>query len=216
MRLIILRSMIIFFLCVISAPFFMDSFYYSRYEMVNECFMTMHQTLYSQGIDNFTINEIQIISAKFVNSTLLFEETPLIYFESPYLNYSAEDMSIFRESDQYIFTSPTIKHLQKDFYFKAIFNGRRHNSLQSTLGLAAYVWYMILIFFIVYWIQWHIEKQVVIPFNSLFEKIWLIIIDPMVVVSTPNKIEKIAGIYSMAKSKTKQEEMLQQLDDSTP
>ncbi len=39
-----------------------------------------------------------------------------------------------------------------------------------------------------------------IPFNSLFEKIWLIIIDPMIIVSS-NKIEKIAGIYSMAKSK---------------
>lgn len=40
----------------------------------------------------------------------------------------------------------------------------------------------------------------VIPFNSLFEKIWLIIIDPMIVVmSSNNKLEKMAGIYSMAK-----------------
>jgi hypothetical protein len=34
----------------------------------------------------------------------------------------------------------------------------------------------------------------------LFEKIWLIIIDPMIVVmSSNNKLEKMAGIYSMAK-----------------
>jgi len=45
---------------------------------------------------------------------------------------------------------------------------------------------------------------VVIPFNSLFEKIWLIIIDPMVVVSN-NKLEKIAGMYSMVKSKNEKE-----------
>ena len=44
----------------------------------------------------------------------------------------------------------------------------------------------------------------VIPFNSLFEKIWLIIIDPMVVVSN-NKLEKIAGMYSMVKSKNEKE-----------
>lgn len=120
-------------------------------------------------------------------------------------------MSIFRESDEYIFTSPTVLHGSHPYSMLVIFSGRHHNSLQSTLGLAAYVWYFILIFLIVYWIQWHIKKQVVIPFNSLFEKIWLIIIDPMVVVSTPNKIEKIAGIYSMAKSKTKEEEMEQSL-----
>ena len=86
----------------------------------------------------------------------------------------------------------------------AIFSGRRHNSLQTILGFAAYIWYFIMIFFIVLWIQRHIEKKVVIPFNSLFEKIWLIIIDPMVVVSN-NKLEKIAGMYSMVKSKNEKE-----------
>ena len=73
-----------------------------------------------------------------------------------------------------------------------------------TLGLAAYVWYFIMIFFIVFWIQRHIEDKVVIPFNSLYEKIWLLIIDPMVLVST-KKLEKIAGMYSMVKSKNEKD-----------
>jgi hypothetical protein len=77
--------------------------------------------------------------------------------------------------------------------------------IQSTLGLAAYLWYFIMILFIVFWIKRHIELQVVIPFNSLFEKIWLIIIDPMIVVkSSNNKLEKMAGIYSMAKQHKKE------------
>jgi hypothetical protein len=37
--------MMIFFLCVSSAPFFMDTFYYSRFEMVEECFMTLYNTI---------------------------------------------------------------------------------------------------------------------------------------------------------------------------
>ncbi len=88
-----------------------------------------------------------------------------------------------------------------------------------TLGFAAYLWYFIMIFFIIFWIQRHIERKVVIPFNSLFEKIWLIIIDPMVVVST-NKLEKIAGMYSMVKSRNEkslssgQEKNNIRLDDS--
>ena len=54
----------------------------------------------------------------------------------------------------------------------------------------------------------------VIPFNSLFEKIWLIIIDPMIVVkSSNNKLEKMAGIYSMAKQ-NKKEGNLQDEDGS--
>ena len=42
MRLILLRTMTIFFLCVISAPLFMDTLYYYRNEMVKECFQTFY------------------------------------------------------------------------------------------------------------------------------------------------------------------------------
>jgi|LauGreDrversion4_2_1035121.scaffolds.fasta_scaffold82274_3 hypothetical protein len=142
---------------------------------------------------------------KFINVTLSFKEVPLIYFESPYTNYSVENMNVFRDSDRYEFQSPplSVNSTQK-FTLTAVFSGRRHNSLQSALGLAAYLWYFIMMFGIVYWIKRHIERQVVIPFNSLFEKIWLIIIDPMIVVmSSNNKLEKMAGIYSMAKQHRK-------------
>lgn len=87
----------------------------------------------------------------------------------------------------------------------ATFSGRKHNTMQSILGFCAYVWYYILVFMIMLWIKRHIELQVVIPFNSLLEKIWSLIIDPMVVVST-NQFQKIAGIYSMVR--VKQQELL--------
>lgn len=89
MRLILLRTMNIFFLCVISAPFFMDTMYYSRYEMVQECFTTFYQTLHNQ---NFTENELKSLTLKFIDVTLSFKEAPLIYFESPYINYTTESM----------------------------------------------------------------------------------------------------------------------------
>lgn len=38
MQLIVFRTMIIFFLCVLTVPFFMDTFYYSRHEMLDENF----------------------------------------------------------------------------------------------------------------------------------------------------------------------------------
>lgn len=144
---------------------------------------------------------MKLLTLKFIDVTLSFKEAPLIYFESPYTNYSADNMNVFRESDRYEFHSDLIAiNSTHNFSMTAVFSGRRHNSIQSTLGLAAYLWYFIMILVIVFWIKRHIELQVVIPFNSLFEKIWLIIIDPMIVVmSSNNKLEKMAGIYSMAK-----------------
>ncbi len=198
MKLILWRTMNIFFMCVISAPLFMDTMYYSRYEMIEECFQTFYQTLHNQ---NFSENDLKILTENFINVTLSFNESPLIYFESPYKNYSAENMNNFRESDRYEFHSDHIViNESHHFSMTAVFSGRHHNSMQSTLGLAAYLWYFIMMLVIVFWIKRHIEKQVVIPFNSLFEKIWLIIIDPMIVVmSSNNKLERMAGIYSMAK-----------------
>jgi hypothetical protein len=82
----------------------------------------------------------------------------------------------------------------------ATFSGRKYNQLQSVLGLGAYAWYGVLVFFIVLWIKRHIEVQVVIPFNSLLEKIWSLIIDPMLVVSSTH-FQQIAGVYSMVRVK---------------
>lgn len=57
-----------------------------------------------------------------------------------------------------------------------------------------------LVFVIVYLINKSIEDEVVIPFNSLKEKIWRLIIDPMIVISQ-SQFSKIAGIYSMIRNK---------------
>lgn len=95
--------MMIFFLCVSSAPFFMDTFHYSRFEMVEECFITLYNTILSQGLESFSHNELKAIMQKFVNTTLHFEETPLINFQSPYYNYSITDLSLYRASDKYHF-----------------------------------------------------------------------------------------------------------------
>lgn len=155
MRLILWRTMNIFFMCVISAPFFMDTMYYSRYEMVEECFQTFYQTLHKQ---NFSENDLKLLTLKFIDVTLSFKEAPLIYFESPYTNYSADNMNVFRESDRYEFHSDLIAiNETHDFSMTAVFSGCRHNSIQSTLGLAAYLWYFIMILVIVFWIKRHIE-----------------------------------------------------------
>jgi hypothetical protein len=77
MQLILKRTMNIFFVCVISAPLFMDTMYYSRHEMVEECFMTFYQTINNK---NFSDNELKLLTQKFINVTLSFYETPLIYF----------------------------------------------------------------------------------------------------------------------------------------
>ena len=45
-----------------------------------------------------------------------------------------------------------------------------------------------------------------IPFNSLLEKIWSIIIDPMIVVSS-NQFQKIAGMYSMIRVKQQENQL---------
>jgi len=126
----------------------------------------------------------------YISSKSTLEYIPLIYFESPYLNFTAPNYQIYRDYDCYVFT---------DGPLKAVFSGKYRNSILTILGLSAYIWYFILIFFIIYWIKQHIEKQVIIPFNSLFEKIWLMIIDPMMVVSNVAQVRKIAGIYSLAK-----------------
>lgn len=44
-----------------------------------------------------------------------------------------------------------------------------------------------------------------IPFNSLLEKIWSLIIDPMIVISA-SQFKKIAGVYSMVRVKQKEDE----------
>jgi hypothetical protein len=68
------------------------------------------------------------------------------------------------------------------------------------LGIFAYGWYSVLVSAIVYCINRRIEDEVVIPFNSLKENIWSLIIDPMIVISQ-SQFSKIAGIYSMIRNK---------------
>ena len=99
MSLILKRTMIIFFLCVTSVPFFMDTFYYSRYEMIEECFRTFYNSLLRQGLPTFTPLQLRTIFQRFVNTTTKFQETPLILFQSKYYNYSSEDMTLFRITD---------------------------------------------------------------------------------------------------------------------
>ena len=41
MKLIVSRTMFIFFLCVVSTPFLMESFYTSKYDMLNSTFETL-------------------------------------------------------------------------------------------------------------------------------------------------------------------------------
>lgn len=64
-----------------------------------------------------------------------------------------------------------------------VFTRRDYNALYSILGMAAYIWYFILILVMIIVINKDIEVQVLHPFNALFEKIWSLIIDPMLVVN---------------------------------
>ena len=66
---------------------------------------------------------------------------------------------------------------------KMIFTRRYYNSLYAILGMCAYIWYFILILVMIIVINKDIEVQVLYPFNALFEKIWSLIIDPMIVVN---------------------------------
>jgi hypothetical protein len=101
---------------------------------------------------------LKSFTSKFIDVTLSFKEAPLIYFESPYKNYSSGDMNVFRVSDRYEFHSDLIWiNETHNFTMTAVFSGRRHNSLQSTLGLAAYLWYFIMILGIVFKVKQHIE-----------------------------------------------------------
>ena len=155
MKKILSKTMYIFFLCVILAPLFMDTMYYSRYEMVEECFMTFYQTLNNQ---EFSENELKSLTLKFIDVTLSFKEAPLIYFESPYNNFSSDNMNVFRESDRYEFHSNLITINETHNYsMTAVFSGRRHNSIQSTLGLAAFLWYFIMILALVFRVKQYIE-----------------------------------------------------------
>jgi hypothetical protein len=78
MQLIVLRTMIIFFLCVLTVPFFMDTFYYSRFEMLGECFDVLAISLYRQGIPNLTEEKIAVQIKRFINVTRKFEDSPLL------------------------------------------------------------------------------------------------------------------------------------------
>jgi hypothetical protein len=69
MQLILMRTMSIFFVCVISAPFFMDTMYYSKHELVEQCFMTFYQTINNQLLSD---NELKLLTQKFINVTLSF------------------------------------------------------------------------------------------------------------------------------------------------
>jgi hypothetical protein len=78
-------------------------------------------------LESFSHNELKAIMQKFVNTTLHFDETPLINFQSPYYNYSITDLSLYRASDKYHFSSPPLP--PSSVRLSAIFSGRRHNSL---------------------------------------------------------------------------------------
>ena len=73
--------------------------------------------------------------------------------------------------------------ISDDLSMKAVFNNNEINILWSILAIGGYIWYLIVVYVIIYWIKLHIEKQVVVPFNSLFEKIWSLIINPMIIIS---------------------------------
>lgn len=186
MQLIVLRTMIIFFLCVLTVPFFMDTFYYSRFEMLGECFEVLAKSLYKQGLHKLSEEQIAVQIKRFVNVSVDFADSPLIDLRSTYYNYTIDTLDTYRESDQYKFSTSALSYYANvtNFNMTATFSGRKHNTMQSILGFSAYIWYYILVTMIMLWIKRHIELQVVIPFNSLLEKIWSLIIDPMVVVST--------------------------------
>ena len=53
-----------------------------------------------------------------------------------------------------------------------------------------------------------IEVQVLNPFNALFEKIWSLIIDPMMIVNN-HSFQQIAGMYTMLQNKQKKSKNLE-------
>jgi hypothetical protein len=110
----------------------------------------------------------------FINTAALYEDYALVKFESPYTNFSVEDLGNLRPCETVTFEGNGLQ---------ASFSLRANDKFQSQLGLGAYMWYFCLVFAIVYYVKLNIEEEVVIPFNSLKEKIWSLIMDPMIVVS---------------------------------
>lgn len=159
--------MLIFLLCVITVPFLMENFYWSRTEMLSHYFDTLQMSLQYSDLDARKY-QLQV----FVNTTTQFKDYPLVEFQSQELNYSSGQS--LRYSEQITFSENDIS---------ATFSLRGNDKLQAQLGIAAYGWYSFLVFVIVYRINRSIEDEVVIPFNSLKEKIWRLIIDPMIVIS---------------------------------
>lgn len=135
----------------------------------------------------------------FVNISKDIYETPIIEFQSPYYNYSVKDSLNLRSNEVYIFDTSVDPTLI--FPMRMVFTRRDYNALYSILGMAAYIWYFILILVMIIVINKDIEVQVLHPFNALFEKIWSLIIDPMLVVN--NQFQQIAGMYTMLQNKQK-------------
>ena len=129
------------------------------------------------------MNQTQLVRRleSFVNISKDIVETPIIEFVSPYYNYSIMNELNLRSNEVYIFETqvdPT-----KIFPIRMVFTRRDYNALYAILGMCAYIWYFILILVMIIVINKDIEKQVLNPFNALFEKIWSLIIDPMLVVN---------------------------------
>lgn len=101
----------------------------------------------------------------FVNVTSAFPQQPLLQLQSPYLNYTGVDLSTYRTSDYHALTEFLADYLNdsqsqqaltlgnQPFAMTAIFSGRNHNSVQSILGLGAYLWYFLLVLCIMWWIK---------------------------------------------------------------
>lgn len=77
----------------------MDSFYYSRFSLIKEAFQTFEGSFMSQDFTTLTQEEITWQFEKFVKASKSFEETPLIYLESAFYNYSIDNLESYRNFD---------------------------------------------------------------------------------------------------------------------
>eukprot|EP00347_Sterkiella_histriomuscorum_P000675 403374931 len=207
--LILKRTMTIFFLCAITAPFFMNTFYNPAHETIDNFFDTFRRITEGPRFLEMPPENITAQLQKLVNIGANFEETPIIDFQSNYYNFSKLDSLNLRTNEVYVFETPMNQTI--GIYMKMTVSRRDYNQLQSLLGMCAYVWYFILILFMITIITRDIEKQVIHPFNALFEKIWSLIIDPMLVVN--NQFQQFAGMYSMLQNKQKRSRVNEMAND---
>lgn len=118
--------MTIFFLCVITAPFFLNTFYNPAHETIDDFFETYRRITVASNYMSRPPENITAAFIKFVNIGSNFSETPIIEFESDYYNYSVLDSLNLRRNEMYVYQAD---RSDTQLYMKMIVSRKAYNSV---------------------------------------------------------------------------------------